>query len=310
MAFTEVLVRRTRADGMQVGTIIGVRGKSAKTCQVRWQDGREERVRIDPATDGFAAEGSALLDWLLDPASLARRFAEDSEAVLVDLIKSSYGEPLSMAAMKKTLTGLGLSEAEFKKAWSSARPKLKRHKHVVARGTSYAWSDELLDPYADIRSLSPAKAFDRLLDGRMSAAEKAIVIEVVRARLSDAKASDESQDARTEAIRANELREVQDQKIRARGIQAFASLAMEIEELVTNGAEADILIERVRRSAGTQDLTPIESAGGTTSFDRRKHSPIVGSPKDGTRVMVVRPGYSWRTPKEDVLVAKALVVEQ
>jgi len=100
---------------MQVGTIIGVRGKSAKTCQVRWQDGREERVRIDPATDGFAAEGSALLDWLLDPASLARRFAEDSEAVLVDLIKSSYGEPLSMAAMKKTLTGLGLSEAEFKK---------------------------------------------------------------------------------------------------------------------------------------------------------------------------------------------------
>lgn len=308
MAFTEVLVRRAQAGEKQVGTIIGARGKSAKTCQVRWQDGREERVHIDPATDRFAAAGSALLDWLVDPASLARRFQQDSEAVLVDLIRSGRGEPLSTTAMKKTLTGLGLTEAEFQKAWTSAQPKFKRHKHIAAKGPSYAWSDEPLDPYADVRSLSPAKAFDRLLKSRMSADEKAIVIEVIRAGLSDA--SDEPQDARAEAIRANQLREVQDQKVRAHGVQAFANLAMEVEELVTNGAEADILIERVRRSAGTQDLTPIESAGGTASFDRRKHSPIVGSPKDGARVTVVRPGYSWRTPKEDVLVAKALVIEQ
>ena len=309
MAFNEVLVRRTHTGGKQVGTVIGVRGKTARTCQVRWPDGREERVRIDPATDRFAAEGSAVLDWLLDPASLARRFQEDSQAVLVDLIRSGGGEPLSTSAMKKTLTDLGLTEAEFRKAWASAQPKIKRHKHIAAVGSTYAWSDEPHDPYADTRTLTPAQAFDRLLDGRVPAGEKAIVIEVIRARLSEANALD-PKDARADAIRAQELREAQDQKVRARGVQAFANLAMEVEELVANGAEADILIERVRRSAGAQDLTPIESAGATASFDGRKHSPVAGRPKDGARVTVVRPGYSWRTPKEDVLVAKALVVEQ
>lgn len=308
MAFTEVLVRRTRADEKQVGTVVGVRGKTAKTFQVRWADGREERVRLDTATDALAPEGSALLDWLLDPASFAQRFQRDAEGVFVDLIKSHHGEPMSSSAVKKALIALGVSEAAYKSAWTAAQPKLKRHKHIVAKGVNYTWSDEPVDPYADIRALSPAKAFDQLLKSR-KAEEKAVLVEVVRAGLHGSAAA-ASQDARADAVRAAELREVQDQKVRARGVQAFASLAMEIEELVANGAEADILIERVRRSAGSQDLTPIESAGGTTSFDRAKHSPIVGSPKDGTQVTVVRPGYSWRTPKEDVLVAKALVIEQ
>ena len=31
---------------------------------------------------------------------------------------------------------------------------------------------------------------------------------------------------------------------------------------------------------------------------------------DGTSVVVVRPGYVWRAPDEDVLIAKAIVEEE
>src|SRR5262249_49823128 len=116
-------------------------------------------------------------------------------------------------------------------------------------------------------------------------------------------------DARGDAVRAAQLRATQDQKIRAQGIQALADLAMEVEELVANGAEADVLIERVRNNAAAQRLTPIESAGQTASFDRQRHAPIVGIPKEGAQVTVVRPGYSWRPAEEDLLIAKAQVIE-
>lgn len=305
-----MLVRRTESGDLKVGTVVGARGK-ARTFQVRWPDGQEERVRLDAATDRFAAEGSALLEWLVDPAALAKRFEQDAVGVFADLIRdgnAGTNAGVTMAAMKKTLTGLGLAEADVKKAWTASLPKLKQHKHIVVTAAKYAWTETPRDPYAQLRAQGPQKAFDRLLKGgRIPADEKQVLIEVVRAELSGGGIAG---DGRTEAIRANELRTAQDQKVRAQGVQAFAELAMELEELVVNGAGADILIERVRRGAGTQGLTPIGSAGQTASFDRSKHSPIVGSPKDGTRVTVVRPGYSWRTAKEDVLVAKALVIEQ
>jgi len=56
-------------------------------------------------------------------------------------------------------------------------------------------------------------------------------------------------------------------------------------------------------------LEPIERAGDRVAFDRRRHQPI-GPPIDtGAEVVVVRPGYAWKTDHEDVLVARAVVQE-
>lgn len=315
MAVSEVLVRRAAAGNeVRVGAIVGTRGKSARFVPVRWRDGDEERVRLDPVTDRIVVDGSVLLEWLLDPAPLIERFNRDAHSVFVDLIRDSRGAGLSTMNIKKTLTGLGIAESVVRKAWGAAQPTFKRHAHIVTKGATYAWTDTPRDPHADVRAMRPVEALDRLVKGRVPADEKPILVEVIRTGLvggsGPATILAGRMDSRDEAVHAAALRAVQDQKVRARGVRAFADLAMEVEELVANGAGADILISRVRDSASAQDLTPIESAGGTTSFDRRRHSPIIGSLKDGVRVTVVRPGYSWRTAEDDVLVAKALVIEQ
>ena len=45
----------------------------------------------------------------------------------------------------------------------------------------------------------------------------------------------------------------------------------------------------------------------TVTFDRRRHEPIGPPIADGARVVVVRPGYAWKTADENVLVARAVV---
>lgn len=56
-------------------------------------------------------------------------------------------------------------------------------------------------------------------------------------------------------------------------------------------------------------LEPIDRAGEETRFDRTRHKPIGGSIGDGAAVVVVRPGYVWKAPSEDVLIGKAVVEE-
>jgi hypothetical protein len=69
------------------------------------------------------------------------------------------------------------------------------------------------------------------------------------------------------------------------------------------------MIHRVRARVKRSDLEPIDRAGDETTFDRKRHKPISGSIPDGAPVVVVRPGYVWKAPTEDVLVAKAIVEE-
>jgi hypothetical protein len=93
-------------------------------------------------------------------------------------------------------------------------------------------------------------------------------------------------------------------------VRALAELAGEVEELAANGAGPAAMIHRVRARVGRSGLVPIERAGEETAYDRRRHAPISGAIADGTTVVVVRPGYRWQAPDEDVLIAKAIVEEE
>jgi hypothetical protein len=92
-------------------------------------------------------------------------------------------------------------------------------------------------------------------------------------------------------------------------VRALAELASEVEELAVNGAGPAALIHRVRSRVQRAGLEPIDRAGEEATFDRKRHKPISGAVRDGATVIIVRPGYVWKAPTEDVLIAKAIVEE-
>jgi hypothetical protein len=93
------------------------------------------------------------------------------------------------------------------------------------------------------------------------------------------------------------------------GLRSLAALASEVEELTINQASSRAMIHRVRSRVRLSGLEPIERAGDRVAFDRRRHEPIGAPIADGTSVVVVRPGYMWKSAHEDVLVVRAAVQE-
>jgi hypothetical protein len=93
------------------------------------------------------------------------------------------------------------------------------------------------------------------------------------------------------------------------GLRALAELASEVEELAVNEASVRAMVHRVRSRVKLAGLEPIGRAGETTAFDRRRHELIGPPARDGAPVLVIRPGYAWRTPHEDVILARAVVQE-
>jgi hypothetical protein len=109
--------------------------------------------------------------------------------------------------------------------------------------------------------------------------------------------------------RSPEVRRAQERQLRIDAVRALAELAMEVEELTANEAEVAVLVAKVRARAHREGLEPIGRAGEETTFDRARHKPIGGGLRDGAAVYVVRPGYTWHAPDEDVLIGKAIVEE-
>jgi hypothetical protein len=92
-------------------------------------------------------------------------------------------------------------------------------------------------------------------------------------------------------------------------VRALAELASEVEELTANEVTPDVMVRQVRAWVRRSGLEAIDRAGQETAFDRKRHKPIGPAIRDGAPVLVVRPGYVWKTPTEDVLIGKAVVEE-
>ena len=157
---------------------------------------------------------------------------------------------------------------------------------VVTQGVRYRWA-----PDGEV-GMSVQEAVDLLAKGGLREPRRKQVADLVRAALGDQQ--EDSGRQRRGEINA---------------MRALAELASEVEELVVNEASAAALIHRVRARVARSGLEPVSQAGEELSFDRTRHRPIGGGIRDGSTVVVVRPGYVWRSAAGDVLVAETLVEE-
>lgn len=220
--------------------------------------------------------------------ALAELFASDAEAAVLHVLQKADAA-LTAAGIKTALRAGGVAKADADRAWPWVQKKIKAHDHVtVEPGHRYRRT-------AERRRISAAEALELIVKGRPRAARRAELAAVIRAALGG------SPDNGVAAARQRQT-EID-------GARALAELAGEVEELTVNEASARAMIHRVRARVKRTGLEPIERAGEETTFDRKRHQPIGPPIRDGAPVVVVRPGYVWQTPTEDVLIAKAIVEE-
>lgn len=92
-------------------------------------------------------------------------------------------------------------------------------------------------------------------------------------------------------------------------LRVLTELAIDVEELVANGASSQSVLERLHIRMKAQGLTPIGKVDEKIVFDRQRHRAVAGSLSDGSTVFVVRPGYMWHAGGKETLVEKALVIQ-
>src|SRR5438045_1453920 len=200
------------------------------------------------------------------------------DAVLAILRRASG--PVTAAEIKKQL---GAADP----VWTRAQPSVRKHPAVEydTKQRTYRWVEPAEVPAAE--------AFERLMTGKPSPAERLALTAKVRKAL-DQPDGVEAARQRQSAIDA---------------VRSLAELAIEVEELTAKQATPDPPVHRLRARVHRSGLEPIDRAGTETTFDRKRHRSIGGSIRDGAPVFVVRPGYVWKAAEEDVLIAKAVVEE-
>ena len=237
-------------------------------------------------------------------AELAFRLRTVPSAAFVDLLREA-GEPMDAKALKLRLESLGVEKDMVDAAWRKAQPGVKRHGNVEFDAThgKYRWSSASIPPPTLV--LTPTQALESLVTGRVPAVIKPDLVELVRRALDERDALEARLRAGYQGTR--EARAALERQIRIDAARAVAEVAMEVEELAAAGADATVTVERIRGLAKAFELEPIGRAGEEVAFRPATHSAIGGYPPNGSMVVVIRPGYSWRTGDDDVLVAKAQV---
>jgi len=241
---------------------------------------------------------------------LAALFARDPYAAVQRIVRDAR-DFVTAVDIKRVLAAAG-APALDKQEWDPLQRLLRGDVHVEVepgRPYRYRW-------IASPPSPSVAEAIDHLIraaGNRTKAAYADVVRQALTAPSTTPSTAPRSvgKDGRKES-REDGRRESREAAARRRqavldGVRALAELASEVEELTANEASGRALIHRVRGRVKLSGLEPIERAGETVTFDRRRHESIGPPIADGARVVVVRPGYAWKTADEDVLVARAVV---
>ncbi len=235
----------------------------------------------------------------MDRTDLASRAG--AAAVFVSLLREAR-TPLSARALKQRLRARGVDQGTVDSAWRRAQPAVRGHVDVCydpGRG-SYCYGDSGRAAPA----LTADEALDRLLPARTTArrAELATIVRAALKERDDLEARLRGAYAGSRALRAAHERQMQIDAVRA-----LADVVSEVEELAAAGADCLVTAERVRALAQAFGLAPIGRAGEQTSFEPAWHTPIGPAPPDGSRVAVIRPGYTWPIGEEVVLIHKAQV---
>ena len=190
---------------------------------------------------------------------------------------------LSAAEIKQAWLADGAAKEDVERDWPKVQRRLKEHEHVVVEdGRRYRFSAVSRTP-----AITATQALEQLAQPRLAPQKRAALITVVQAALANG-----------------------DKHATVPLVRALAELAIEVEELTVNEASARAMIHRVRAQVKQVGLEPIDRAGEESTLDRSRHEPIGAPIEDGTPVVVVRPGYVWKAPAGDVLIARAVVQDR
>jgi hypothetical protein len=200
---------------------------------------------------------------------------------------------LSKAEIISALVSRGTAEAAVAAAWDRTQRRLRQQDRVYVersgRQYRYGWITDTSLPS------EPLKAFERIVEGRLSPADREQLIELVRKALGDGHLADAGAVASSTG------------RVDTDAARALAEMAIEVEELAAKGTSAKAIIHRVRNRMKGLRLEPVGVAGEELPFDRTQHQPIGPDIRDGVPVVVVRPGYIWRTSNGDVLIERPVV---
>jgi hypothetical protein len=214
---------------------------------------------------------------------LAEKFRADAEAAILEVLRGS-SRALTRSEVVATLSKAGVDEPAARRAWKHLLPAIRANEQVSEDRNRYRW-------VAQPSRMTAAEALQTLAQGRLPAAKAAELADIVAAAVVN---PEQAARQRQQAID---------------GVRALAALAIEVEELATKQASARAVVHRVRARVRRSGLEPIESAGDETRFDPKVHQPIGRAIPAGTKVIVVRPGYVWHAPTEDVQLHEAVVQE-
>ncbi len=214
----------------------------------------------------------------------------DPLAAVIDVLREA-GEPRTVGEIKKALEHAWAAREAIDAAWPRVQKRLRQNPYVQIEGPR----TQLRYRFEPPAMPSPAQALEMLLAGGLPAPLHGAYQDLVRDAL------------RRSALDPEEAGRRRQAKID--GLRALAELAIEVEELVANEASGKALVQRVRGRVKRSGLEPVELAGAETTYDRARHKPIGGAIPEGAAVVVVRPGYVWKSNSGDVTLALP-VVEQ
>jgi len=201
------------------------------------------------------------------------------------------GEPWSVAQIKKAWEHSGARRSDVDESWPRVQKRLRHHPYVLVEGDLQV----LTYRFVARPPLSAADALDAIEHGGLPADVRATYIDLIRDALRRSAVDPEEAGRRRQA--------------RIDSLRALAELATEVEELVSNEASASALVQRVRGRVKRSGLEPVDRAGEETTYDRTRHKPIGGRIAEGADVVVVRPGYIWKSDEGDVVLSKPVVEE-
>ncbi|MBU2668291.1 hypothetical protein KOI35_32745 [Actinoplanes bogorensis] len=114
---------------IRVGTVISQDGS---LFVIKWDDGAEEESYLGDF-EKVCSRGSLQFQALVEPDALRAGFEADPLAILVQACQEADG-PMTGKELKVAVTGYGVDEAIYKRAWLTVRKQLASDARVIVSG--------------------------------------------------------------------------------------------------------------------------------------------------------------------------------